>query len=222
MLPDNFAVLLVGDPSSGMFEFCAYLAATHLNADERLVFVESNTSTMRVRDRLFSFGIDSVEYEDRGMLAFVDMHTSTGVVENDSKAIRADDLTNLEKVIEKVEEAIVKVGGHPVVVLFDSVTPLYMYNDSSEVGKFFSALSSMIKVSGKLTATVHQDIVPDEQISLLSTIADGVLEMMVDKDFHRFVRIKHFRGLTISPKWVPIEFEESEEEEPEVLNWRGR
>jgi KaiC/GvpD/RAD55 family RecA-like ATPase len=221
LLPENFAVILVGDPSSGMFEFCSYLAATHLSADERLVFVESNTSTMRVRDRLLSFGIDSVEYEDKGTLAFVDMHTPTDVVENDTKAIRADDLSNLELIIEKVEEAIVKVGGHPVVVLFDSVTPLYMYNDSSEVGKFFHALSSMIKVSGKLTATVHQNIVPEEQIALLSTIADGVLEMKVDESFHRFVRIKRFTGLTVSPKWVPIEFEETEEDESAVLNWRS-
>jgi len=222
MFPENFAVLVVGDPSAGMFEFCCYLAATHLNADERLVFVESNAPADNVRNQLMYFGIDAVDFEDRNMLAIVDCHASPSAADVDEKAIRVTDLANLEEVIERIEEGIVKVGGQPVNVLFDSVTPLYMKHDSSDVGKFFSALSSMVKVSGKMTTTVHQGIVPDEQISLLSTLADGVLEMMVDDSFHRYVRIKHFKGLKVVPRWVPFDFEREEDDGSAVLSWRMR
>lgn len=221
MFPENFAVLVVGSPSSGMLEFCCYVTATHLNADDRMVFVESNTHADHVRSQLQMFGIDSIDFEDRNKLVFVDCFGSSGTPEIDEKSIKVADVTNLEEIIQRVEEAIIKVGGPPVNVLFDSVTPLYMHHDSSEVGKFFSALSSMVKVSGKITLTVHNGIVPEEQIALLSTIADGVMEMRVDEGFHRFVRIKHFKGLEVTPKWVPFDFEREIEGDSTVLGWRS-
>lgn len=220
MFPENFAVLVVGSPSAGMFEFCSYLAATHLNADERLVFVESNMTADQVRQEMLVFGADAMEAEDRGRLAIVDCYASRRVPEVDERSIKVRDMANLEEIIERVEEGIVKVGGPPVNVLFDSVTPLYMRHESNDVGKFFSALTSLVKVSGRITSTVHSDIVPDEQIAMLSTIADGVLEIKVDDDFHRFVRIKHFKGLKVAPKWVPFDFDRQDETPGAILSWK--
>jgi KaiC/GvpD/RAD55 family RecA-like ATPase len=220
MFPENFAVLVVGSPSAGMFEFCSYLATTHLNADERLVFVETNMSADHVRKQLEVFGVDAMDAEERGRLALVDCVASRRVPEVDEKSIKVLDMANLEEIIERVEEGIVKVGGAPVNVLFDSVTPLYMHHDSNDVGKFFSAISSMVKISGRITSTIHTDIVPDEQIALLSTIADGVLEIRMDESFHRFVRIKHFRGLKVAPKWVPFDFDRDGESSGAVLSWK--
>jgi KaiC/GvpD/RAD55 family RecA-like ATPase len=220
MFPENFAVLVVGSPSAGMFEFCCYLAATHIKADERLVFVESNTSANNVRTQLQMFGVDPIEYEDRERLAIVDCHAPAGSIDKDTKSIRVEDLSNLEEVIQRVEEGIVKVGGQPVNVLFDSVTPFYMDHDSNDVGKFFSAMASMVKISGKMTSTIHTSIVPDEQIALLSTIVDGVLEMRIDESFHRFVRIKHFKGMEIKPNWVPFDFDMGDDSGA-VLGWRA-
>jgi KaiC/GvpD/RAD55 family RecA-like ATPase len=219
MFPENFAVLVVGSPSAGMFEFCSYLAATHLNADERVVFVETTMSSDQVRQHLQVFGADAMDAEERNRLALVDCRASRRVLEHDEKSIMVQDVSNLEAIIEKVEEGIVKVGGPPVNVLFDSVTPLYMHHDSNDVGKFFSAVSSLVKISGRMTSTVHSDIVPDEQIALLSTIADGVLEIKVDDDFHRFVRIKHFKGLRVAPKWVPFDFDRDQESSGALLSW---
>jgi KaiC/GvpD/RAD55 family RecA-like ATPase len=221
MFPDNFAVLVVGSPTAGMNEFCCYVAATHLSADDNMVFVESNTHADNVRSQLQLFGIDPLDFENRNKLVFIDCFGSAGTREVDEKSIKVVDVTNLEEIIQRVEEGILKVGGPPVNVLFDSITPLYMHHDSNEVGKFFSALSSMVKVSGKITSTVHNTIVPEEQIALLSTIADGVIEIKVDEGFHRFVRIKHFKGIDVNPKWVPFDFEREQDEDSAVLGWRS-
>jgi len=220
MFPDNFAVLVVGSPSAGMFEFCSYLGATYLSAGERLVFCESNVSAELVRKQLELFGIDVGECESNEQLAIVDFSKGLNVKDADPKAITVRDVSNLEEVIERIEEGIVKVGGHPVRVLFDSMTPLYMQHDSNEVGKFFSALTSLVKVSGKITATVHSGIIPDEQVALLATIADGVLEIKIDEEFHRYVRIKHFRGLKVAPNWVPFDFQEEEDGGSVFFSWR--
>jgi len=220
MFPDNFAVLVVGNPSAGMFEFCAYLGSTYLSAGERLVFCESNVSAELVRKQLELFGIDAAECESNEQLAIVDFSKGLNVKDADPNAITVKDISNIEEVIERIEEAVVKVGGHPVRVMFDSLTPLYMQHDSNEVGKFFSALTSMVKVSGKITATVHSGIIPDEQVALLATIADGVLEVKIDEEFHRFVRIKHFRGLKVAPNWVPFDFQEEEDGGAVFFSWR--
>jgi KaiC/GvpD/RAD55 family RecA-like ATPase len=147
MFPENFAVLVVGSPSAGMFEFCTYLGATHLNADERLVFVETNMSSDQVRQQMQMFSADAVNAENSGRLALVDCRSSRKIAGTDDRTIAVSDTANLEEIIEKVEEGIVRVGGAPVNVLFDSVTPMYMHHDSNDVGKFFSAVSSLVKVS---------------------------------------------------------------------------
>jgi len=220
MFPDNFAVLVVGAPSAGMFEFCSYLGATYLGAGERLVFCESNVSAELVRKQLELFGINAAECEENEQLAIVDFSKGLDIKGADPKAITINDVSNLGEVIERVEEAVVKVGGHPVRVMFDSLTPLYMQHDSNEVGKFFSALTSMVKISGRITATVHSGIIPDEQVALLATIADGVLEIKIDDQFHRFVRIKHFRGIKVAPNWVPFDFQEEEDGDSVFFSWR--
>lgn len=220
MFPDNFAVLVVGGPRAGIFEFCAYLGATYLSAGERVVFCESNVSAELVRKQLELFGIDTDECEENEQLVIVDFSKGLNVKDADPRAITVRDISRVEDVIECVEEAVIKAGGFPVRVLFDSLTPFYMEHDSSEVGKFFSALTSMIKVSGRLTATVHSGIVPDEQVALLSTIADGVLEIKIDEEFHRFVRIKHFRGLNVAPNWVSFDFQEEEDGDSVFFSWR--
>jgi len=218
-LPKNYAVLVVGDPRTGMFEFCSYLAAKCLAADERVVFVETKTSADHVRRQLRMFGANPAQYEGMGRLSVKDFYTSSGGAGSETQSVQTCDLTNLEAMLEKVEEGIVAVGGQPVKVIFDSLTPLYLQHESSDVGRFFGALTSMTKISGKLTATVHRDIVPEEQISLLSAMADGVLEMRMDEMFHREVRIRHFRGLDVKPKWIRFDFEREEDTDATLLGW---
>ncbi|MEM0342954.1 MAG: RAD55 family ATPase [Thermoplasmata archaeon] len=219
MLPRNYAVLVVGDPRTGMFEFCCYLASRCLAAGERVVFVETNTDADHVRRQFRLFGADPVEYETLGRLSVTDFSSSGEGDVSDATSGEFSDLGNLEEVLERTEEGIVAVGGQPVKVIFDSLTPLYLRHDSSVVGTFFDALVSMAKMSGKLTATVHRDIVPEDQISMLSTVVDGVLEMRMDESFHRHVRIRHFRGLDVKPRWVRFDFEREEDSDATLLGW---
>lgn len=220
MLPQNFSVLVVGEPSAGMFEFCCYLGASYLRAGERLVFVEASTSPDMVRRQMIMFGVETSEYEDSGHLAMVDAYSPPEVEGASAYEIRVSDLQNLEEVIQRVEEGIVAVGGSPVKVLLHSITPFYLHHDSATVGKFFRALSSMVKVSGTLTCAVHKKMLEDPQVAMLESIADGMLEMTVDERFRRFVRIKHFRGVKVTPKWVPFDFEKEEDMTGAALMWR--
>ena len=82
-------------------------------------------------------------------------------------------------------------------------------------------LSTMARFSGTMTSLVHRGILDEDQIADLVSIADGLVEMKVDENFRRFVRINHLRGVLVTPRWVPFEFafEDKEEDESTVLGW---
>lgn len=79
MFPENYAVLVVGDPSAGLFEFCCYLGATYLKADERVVILEANTSPDRVRRQMLEFGVDAVQHELDKNLLIIDAYRKSVV-----------------------------------------------------------------------------------------------------------------------------------------------
>jgi archaellum biogenesis ATPase FlaH len=120
-----------------------------------------------------------------------------------------------------VTEGIIKVGGSPVKVIFHSVTPLHVEHEDEVMQEFMEALSSLVKISGSMTCSVHRGALSDEQIAGLAEAADGVLEMMVDNSFKRYVRIKKLKGARVSPKWVSFEFEREEALDGTSLIWKG-
>lgn len=220
MLSDNVTVLVVGDPISGTLEFCCYMATTYLRSGERVVFVESDSELEQLDQQFELFGLDVPSLERSHHLAIVDCHEDTKGLTKDKRILRVANMANLEDIVEKVTEGIVRVGGSPVRVIFDSLTPLYKYHDASKMERFFRALSSQVKVSGRLTAVVHSGLMDERHIDRLGEISEGILEMRVDGYFHRYVRLNKFKGLEIAPRWVPFEMDLEDESQGTVLGWK--
>ena len=211
MFPDNYTILVVGDPSAGMFEFCCYLGATYLRSDENLVFVEADSSPARVRQQIREFHADPLKHEADGSFVLLDCSSPRSDLPAKRGSVVGCDISDLEGLLEHVNEGIETVGGSPVRVLFNSLTPLYMYHGPEDVAGFFTELSANVKLTGILTCTIHHKILGTEQIEPLIPLADSVMDMMVDEHYKRFVRIRHMRGANVAPKWVPFEFIRVEE-----------
>jgi KaiC/GvpD/RAD55 family RecA-like ATPase len=216
MFPENYSILVSGDPSSGMFEFCCYLASTHLRGGESLVFLEADTSPSHVREQLRLFGANPSSYESSGSLSIVDCYSPK------SDESGGCDLSDMNSIMSCLSESLEGVRPGPAMVLFDSLTPLFLHHDDRTVNKLLRELSTRSKLRGTLTCTIHRGIVREDQIQSMSSVCDGLMEMRVDDSFRRFVRIKHMRGLQIAPRWVPFDFEPVEEEEGggTFLSWR--
>ena len=171
---------------------------------------------------MLEFGVDAVQHELDKTLLIVDAYTPQPDADDDPNALRVADISNLGDIFESVTKGIDKVGGQPVKVLFDSLTPLFMHHDSNAIGRFFKDLTTIAKFSGTLTAVVHRNILDEDQIALLSSIADGLLEVKVDERFRRMVRINYLRGILVTPRWVPFDFQREEEAEGTALIWSRR
>lgn len=219
MFPENHAVLVMGEASAGLFEFCCYLGTTYLRNSEKVVFVENNSPPSQVRRQMDKFGVAALDYENEESLVIVDA-TGAAREEGEDKAFKVSDPSTLPYIFEAVNKASEEVGGNPVKVIFDSLTPLYIHQDPEAVGRFFRDLSTMCRCNGTLTAVIHRGILDEDQIATVAGLADGILEMKVDHDFKRYIRINHLKGTMVTPKWVPFEFETEEEEgDASVLTW---
>lgn len=221
MLPRNYSVLVVGSPSAGMFEFCCFLTATYLKGGESVVYVEADTYPDQAWRQLYRFGVDVRAEEREGKLAIVDCY-STGAFKRPLRdTIVVGDVTDLGQILTRIGDGINKVGGLPVRVIFNSITPLFLKNEPKQVAWFFRELSSRVTLNGILTTTVHREILEDKDVATLTSIVDGVIELMVNGDFRRHIRIKHMRGVNVNPKWVPFDFEMGDEENVATfLRWR--
>jgi KaiC/GvpD/RAD55 family RecA-like ATPase len=218
LFPENHAVLVIGEASTGLFEFCCYLGCTYLRNGKKVVFVENNNSPRQVRRQMGRFGIEASEHEEDGTLVLVDAFTR-GPPPSDETAMHVEDPSMLPTIFEAVTSGIEKVGGKLVRVIFDSLTPLYISHDPADVWRFFKDLSSMCKCNGTLTSVVNRGILDEDHIAQVAGLADGILEMRMDSEYRRYVRIKHLKGTRVRPKWVPFEFEKDEEDEVEMLGW---
>jgi KaiC/GvpD/RAD55 family RecA-like ATPase len=221
MFPQNSAVLVVGDPSAGMFEFCCYLSSVYLKTGEKVVFVETNTTADRARRMLARFGIDAYDCEAEEKLVIVDAYSPHAVPDVDPSTIRVPDSSRLSSLFEGITKGIETMGGQSVKVMFDSLTPLYLQHDPESVCRFLKDLITLCKYSGSLTCVVHKGILDEDQIAEIAGLTDSLMEMAVNESFRRFVRIKHIRGTAVTPKWVPFDFDRvDEEEEGTALIWR--
>ena len=218
MFPPNYAVLVVGDPGTGIFEFSCYLAASYLKNEDRVIFVETESQPERVRKQLRRFGVNAVEHEMDARLVIIDCCSSTFDPGYDPGTLIVDhaDLGAVEK---HVQEAVRNIGAPPVRVIFDSLTPLYEHSSSEEISEFFARLCTIVRKDGNLTCTVHRGMIHEDQVQHVGSLADGIVEMMMDKKYKRFIRISRMKGLELKPKWVQFEFEKTEEEEGTMLGW---
>jgi len=219
MFPQNYAVLVVGDPGTGMFEFSCYLAASYLRNDERVVFAETDSPPDRIRKQLRRFGIDAVEYEIDRQLLIIDCSASAFDPGYDPGTLRVRDRSDLKSVAAQVTDGMRNVGGPPVRVILDSLTPLYEHNDSQDISSFFEHLCSNVKRDGNLTCTIHRGMIHEDQVEYIGSIADGIVEMMMDRQYRRFIRIRRMKGMDLKPRWVQFDFEKGEEDEGTILSW---
>jgi KaiC/GvpD/RAD55 family RecA-like ATPase len=221
VFPENYSMLVVGEPSAGMFEFCCYLAATYVRSGQRTVFVGVDSPPSQVRRQMEGFGASPSWHEEDGDLVIVDCYTAKPPTESDPRAMRICDVSDLGSVLGVVEDAVGRLGGSPVRVVVNSLTPLFLYHGVHSLGRFFRTLSASVKEMGSLTCTAHTTVLTEAQISVLEAGADGLMEMRTDSDFRRYVRMRYMRGMKVPPNWVPLDFmPERDSLDGAVLEWR--
>lgn len=198
-----------------MLEFCAYLASFYLKSGQDVVMVETDTSADFVRRMIAEFGVGPEHYE-RASMTTIDCFSEPG---EENEQTRYADLSDLMELLEKIGSAM-KGMREPVRVIFDSLSSLYIHNAAEDVTGFLEKLIVLSKEKGSLTATLYEKMHPADQVVALTSQCDGLIEMMVDEQMERYIRIKRMKDLPVKPNWVPFEPGLSERISGTSLIWK--
>lgn len=198
MFPERYSVIVVSPPNAGVLEFCAYLASFYQKSGQDVVIIETDTSAEFVRRMMTGYGAES------GKGASVTLIDCFGEASELDDNIKRCELSDLPGLLREIKTTVGELR-EPTRVIFDSLSSLYIHNAADDVTSFLENLIKLAKEKGSLTVTLHEGMHPVEQMVSLTSQCDGVIEIMVDEDRKRYIRIKRMKDMPIKPNWVPFE-----------------
>jgi KaiC/GvpD/RAD55 family RecA-like ATPase len=201
--PENYSVLLSGAPGVGKFEYCLSLLKKWLDGGEKIVYLTTERSPEDVKSQAEKIGLNLEEHENSGCLIFIDCYSWSigGKYEKGFSIENAANVNEINITLEKVMQEL----ENPVRIVFDSLSPLFLYNDISTMTKFFHFLTSSTKTKYGFIIYNLQDGVHDPKIrNTLIYLVDGYLEMQFGEDSDvlvRKLRVHHLKGMPADTSW---------------------
>jgi predicted hydrocarbon binding protein/KaiC/GvpD/RAD55 family RecA-like ATPase len=188
-VPGRSVILLVGPPAAGKSAFCQQTVLNGLALDRPVLYVTTERSTPDAIDLL----------KDRGLgerappaLHFVDAFSQTvGVAAPErSDTIQANclDLNSISIAITRLQE---RIGRKGILLAFDSLTSPYLFG-STEVVRFARLFLSRFAAEGNsVVALIDEGCGKPEDLVALMSIADGVIELKIDRGTQLLNVVKH-------------------------------
>jgi len=185
-------IMVLGPPGCGKSTFCRQFLYEGLSEGEPAILVTTNESPSRIKESMMEKHWDVSNV--RGHLTFVDGYSWRLPETNGSSpdTIVMENLKSLNELNLVIKEAMAKANmdKQPGRLVIDSLSDILLFSDEDSVFKFVQLLSAHIKGSMVSALFVVEDgLHTPQQISTLEYIADGVIEMKVEKS-RRYLRIK--------------------------------
>lgn len=199
--PEKYAILLLGPPGVGKFEYCLDLAWHYLTREESVVYITTERSPEEVKERAMSMRIDLGRHEGTSLI-FVDAF-SWSVGRKYDAGYTVENPSNLNELNIKIKKA-VDILSPPRRLIFDSISPLFLHNPTEAVTKFFQVLVSRTKTDyGSILCTLQDGVHNPRAVNTLIYLVDGLIEMEYEEgqQLMRKLRIHHLRGVRVDQSW---------------------
>lgn len=204
--PEKYAILLLGPPGVGKFEYCLDLIGYYLKLGESVIYITTERSPGEVKERANAIGLDLAPYEGKDLI-FIDAY-SWSVGARYEEGLSIDNPSNLNEININIKKAVARLPP-PRRIIFDSLSPLFLHNPPEVVTKFFQVLTSRTKAEYGFVLCTLQDGVHDPRIvNTLIYLVDGFIQMEYGDKLIRKLRVHHLRGIPVDPGWVKFEITE--------------
>jgi len=198
------SISLFGDPGAGKTLLCQSLTKSFLEDDVHCLYITTDRSPIDIRHDFQMLGIDLSTFEREGKFSFVDGYS--WLAGNSTESYSAQNLANLSELMIVIDRALNSFEDRFFLV-FDSVSPLPLYNPELDVMKFVQLLISRIKTRESLAIfAVQSGVHSSEFCNALAYLADGVFDLKTEEEscgVRRYFRVRNLRYTSHDTKWVP-------------------
>ena len=195
--PSHYTILLSGPPGIGKHEYCLYLLRKWLDDGEKVIYITTERAPERIIERAKECGFDLEENEN---LEFVDFYSAAT---RESKIRAYQYLTKVKDITNGIEDAIDKLG-KPVRIIFDSLSPLFLYMSSDLMLKLIEDLTADTKQKyGFIIYTMQEGVHNPQLFHTIVYFLDGHLQMKFEETdtVERKMRVHHMKGEISDPSW---------------------
>jgi KaiC/GvpD/RAD55 family RecA-like ATPase len=199
----NFS--LIGPPGVGKTIFCENLVNNFLRNGGSCLYVTLDKAPDDVRSNFQELRTTLSEKECKKRLVFVDGFS--WLIGKSREAYHVENLANLTELSIRVSSAAYDLAD-PILLIFDSVSPLVVYNPENVVVKFLQLLLARIKDwNGMGVYVVQEGVHSDEFCNTLGYLVDGILDMKMKEEkgkITRYFRIRSLKFMSHETRWIPF------------------
>ncbi|MEM2904295.1 MAG: ATPase domain-containing protein [Candidatus Bathyarchaeia archaeon] len=220
--PRPSSIGLMGNVGSGKSIFCNQVAWNLLQRGFNVLYYAVDEPAEDVRMNMERFSWDVTPYEERGALKFVDVYSQgMELVLEKTKSWKVEELAvspdrmveipfNLrEMILQGKEYFFTGIRGRDLLMIFDSVTPLFQALEAKNVLRFLQSSAYACRISKAIgIATIHTGIHGEQIENACQQLADGVIEFRKrgeEGGVSRFIRIVKMRATKIYEEYCPME-----------------
>jgi KaiC/GvpD/RAD55 family RecA-like ATPase len=204
-VPGGSNICLIGPPGVGKTIFCQNLADYFLRKGGNCLYVTLDKAPDDVKNDFQELRTDFSEKDHKKRLVFVDGFS--WLIGKSQEDYRIENLANLTELSIRIASASCDLAG-PILLIFDSVSPLPVYNPENVVVKFLQLLLARIKDwRGMGVYVVQEGVHTNEFCNTLGYLVDGVFDMKMKEEkgkIRRYFRIRSLKFTSHETKWIPF------------------
>lgn len=208
----GYSILLLGPPSVGKTVFCENLVKFCQQDKLAVLYVSLDKSPDDIKNDLQHLGLNVSLKSSRKSIVFIDGFN--WLIGEFQEEFHVDNLGNLTELSIQIASAAESLS-EPPLLIFDSISPLLVYNPENVVVKFLQILLAKIRNWRGFGFFVVQDGVhSDGFCNTLSYLVDGIFDMKIKEEndeISRHFRIRSLKSIPHDTKWIQFEIKTNRE-----------